>query len=232
MLDQMNKNRPQAGNQFNAMNPTGGQVMAGNQAAVSNQAAGAANIKAGLHAMHDQTFREANSAAARAATQQQIAAIQSQFARGLMTWQDYITNRAAQAQLDHAEMARAATAHAQIIAARMQLDRGNVVTSEMMAEQRKMACDRMGEPRCSTRCYTARRHVEPEPKKTKTGWRRAQDQMGWVAKLPNTMARDIPTVEIEGAGRIMSACSALPDPPSRGYGKVEHENAHLRPRWR
>ena len=93
------------------------------------------------------------------------------------------------------------------------------------AELRQKACDGMGEARCSTACYTAARHVEKVPKKVK-GWRNAKD-LNRPATMPFWM------VPVPGAPAMMqSVVATIPDLPARGRGKLEHDNPHLRPRWR
>lgn len=223
MLDEMNKNRPQAGEHFNALNPTGGSPRGNAYAAATcnAQARGLVSREAILLDL-ERNRAQIEMAAAHGVLAREATA-RADAVRGRMAG---FADRVAKQMASRPGLTSRETADA------LAIDRGFSVTSETLAEQRRLACDRMGETRCSTRCYTACRHVEPEPKKARYGRYGAKDQVGWVAKLPNTMARDIPLVEIEGVGRVMSACSALPDPPSRGYGKVEHENAHLRPRWR
>lgn len=88
------------------------------------------------------------------------------------------------------------------------------------AELRATKCNRMGEYRCSVPCYSARRHVEAEAK-PKRDWKHATDV---ATKMPFWMTQ-VPGIPVLVASTVIGI-------PSIGKGKIEHQNAHLRPRWR
>ena len=212
MLEEMNKNRPQPGPHFNGLSPTGRGLIAQAKASWwARQKAAAAN--------------DAMAAAAREIANAQVnlqTMPLNQLGDLAARLRREIIQDAQCAELVAAGILSPKRGAEALVANRLRDAVGAPPQIEVSdAEVRKLACDRMGETRCSVPCYSARRHVEKAPKKSKE-WERPQDDLASPA---------MPFWLVKGEKQNTRSTVAMETSVPSG-SLVERANAHLRPRWK
>ena len=199
-LEEMNKNRPQPGPHFNGLSPTGGDpTLNGAMKLRQAQAQAQANAQVNLQTMPLNQLGDL-------ATRLRREIIQDAQDAELVAAGILSPKRGAEAL--------AANRLRDAVGAPPQIEVSD-------AEVRKLACDRMGETRCSVPCYSARRHVEKKLKNSRE-WKPATDAH-YIPAMPFWLVKG----EKQNTRSTVAMETSVPS-----GSLVERANAHLRPRWK